>query len=572
MTKTIKISIVIITLIVGILLGKYVFQGKQVVEEKVTQNTEHWTCSMHPQIDLPEFGPCPSCGMDLIPMDTGNSNANPLVFEMTDDAMKLSNIQTTVIGHTTSAESGQLRLSGKIQADESKSASLVSHIPGRIEKLYVSFTGETVRKGQKLAKIYSPDLITAQKELLESKMMEHVNPILFEATLNKLKYWKISDKQIEEVLESREINESFDIYAEHSGVVSKRRVSVGDHLIEGGILFDIQNLNKLWVLFDVYEKNLKNIALNDEVKFTTPAVPGQEFVGKISFINPVINPNTRAATVRVETQNKNQILKPEMFVTGLLLSKASNSEQLTVPKSAVLWTGTRSVVYLKVPNSTVPSFEFCEVTLGDDIGDNYLVVDGLAMGDEVVTKGAFVIDASAQLNNQSSMMNRNVKGNEIKKILPNYTNNTPDEFKIQLASLVANYLTLKDNLVATNAKNSQESAKELSTKLTAIDMMLLKDDAHVYWMNQLKTIKENITAISNIDNIESQRIHFGYLSQAIIESVKVFGVNEDIFYVQFCPMAKNNEGAFWLSSETQIRNPYFGDVMMQCGTVEDTLR
>lgn len=571
MTNTTKISAVLVIFIIGILLGKYAFQNKPVDEEKnVKTIDEHWTCSMHPLIDLPEFGDCPLCQMDLILKEDGGDN--PYRFEMTAAAVKLSNIETSVVGNTSLNAVGQLRLSGKIQVDESKSASLVSHIPGRIEKLYVSFTGETVQQGQKMARIYSPDLITAQKELLESKMMEHVNPKLFEATLNKLKYWKISDQQIEEVLESKEIKESFVIYAEHSGVVSKRRVSVGDHLMDGGILFDVQNLDKLWIQFDVYEQNLKSIRIGDEVRFTTPAVGDQEFSGKISFINPVINPQTRAGSIRVEVQNKNQQLKPEMFVIGNVFSSISSSSKITIPKTAVLWTGTRSVVYLKVQNTDIPSFEFREVSLGDIIGEHYQVTNGLAEGDEVVTRGAFVIDASAQLNNKASMMNRNVEGGAINKQLPNYTKDTPIEFKQQLESLNEKYFVLKDNLVASDQVKALSSAQGLLVELSKIDMMLLKGKAHVYWMEKLKIIEENANVISSKENIVSQREHFEYLSMAIIESSMVFGLNSAAVYVQYCPMANDNEGAFWLSDISGIYNPYFGDEMLHCGTVKDTLR
>lgn len=578
MKKSTIIIAAISLLVLGVLIGRFAFQGKNIADN-AAQSTEvaaetkveHWTCSMHPQIDMPEPGDCPICGMDLIPMDEAGSNSNPLVFEMSEDAVKLSNIQTVVVGQSTQGEGSQLRLSGKIQADESRSASLVTHIPGRIEKLYVSYTGETVRKGQKLARLYSPDLITAQKELLESKMMENVNPKLFEATLNKLKYWKITDNQIDKILESKEIQESFIIYAEHSGVVSKRRVSVGDHLMEGGILFDVQNLDNLWVLFDVYEENLPNIKLGDEIVFRTPAVAGKDFVGKVSFINPVINPNTRAATVRVVVKNGKQSLKPEMFVTGDLKIAASSHTQLTIPKSAVMWTGTRSVVYIKVPNSTVPSFEFREITLGDASGSSYQVIDGLEEGEEVVIKGAFVIDASAQLNNQASMMNRFIEGNEMKKMLPNYTQETPEEFKKQLENLNEKYLVLKDHLVDTDADKTAKSTQEILEALSSVDMLLLKGKAHEYWMEKLNQIEGETKSIAQTNDIEAQRTMFVKLSESLIETVKVFGVDQQVVYVEFCPMANNNEGAFWLSEETQIRNPYFGEQMMQCGSVEDTL-
>lgn len=408
-----NIIIAVSAVLLGLLLGYFIFgyignSSEHGEHEKVTVETEEqiWTCSMHPQIRRPEPGDCPICGMDLIILEE-KSNTNPLVFEMTEEAVKISNIQTTIIGGVKTT-TNSLRLSGKIMANESTSASVASHIPGRIEKLFINFTGEKVRKGQKIATIYAPKLITAQKELLEAYKMKEVNPKLFEAALNKLKFWKITDEQIDEILATKTVKQSIYIYSDYTGVVTTKRVSVGDHLMEGSVLFDIQNLNKLWVLFDVYEEDLQTINLGDEIEFSTPSVSGEVFTARISFIDPLINPKTRSATVRVEISNSKQLLKPEMFVTGYLTLKKGSETKLMVPKTAVLWTGERSVVYVRVRDLTIPSFEFHEVVLGESIGGSYVVVEGLESGDEVVTNGAFVIDASAQLNNQNSMMNRNV--------------------------------------------------------------------------------------------------------------------------------------------------------------------
>ncbi|MFT7156359.1 MAG: Cu(I)/Ag(I) efflux system membrane fusion protein, partial [Parvicella sp.] len=253
-----KYIIYIAVLVLGLALGWVIF-GNNSNEKQSSDATleEIWTCSMHPQIRQPEPGDCPLCGMDLIPLEA-NSNSNPLVFEMTEDAIKIANIQTTVIG-SGSADTVGLKLSGKIKVDETNSASIVTHISGRIEKLYISFTGEKVVKGQKIASIYSPSLISAQKELLEAYKVKEVNPKLYEATVNKLKFWKITAEQIESIISSETILESFNIYAGFSGVVLSKKVSVGDYLKEGEVLFDIQNLNQLWAVFDVYETDLGKI-------------------------------------------------------------------------------------------------------------------------------------------------------------------------------------------------------------------------------------------------------------------------------------------------------------------------
>lgn len=559
----------------GLALGWLIFgnstKGSTASEKNLSESKteEIWTCSMHPQIRQPEPGDCPICGMDLIPLETSSSNSNPLVFEMTDDAVKIANIQTTVVG-SGSVNAKGLKLSGKIKADETNSASIVSHISGRIEKLFISYTGEKVNEGQKIASIYSPKLIIAQKELLEAYKVKDANPKLYEATVNKLKFWKITEEQIESIITSKEVIESFNIYAGFSGVVLNKKVSVGDYLKEGDVLFDIQNLNQLWAIFDVYETDLGGIKTGNKISFNTPAIPNKIFTSSIVFIDPVINPATRTATIRTTINNQNQLLKPEMFLEGTINNTSSNNVSILVPKSAVLWTGERSVVYIKLPDLPTPSFEFREVTLGESNGTSYTILDGLNNGDEVVTNGAFVIDASAQLNNQSSMMNRSLLSNKSEG-LPDYTSATPIEFKIQLELVLENYLSIKNALVNSNVKESSKNSKLLLQNLEKVDMKLVKGESHVFWMAQMKAITENTNGIIEATDISEQRNLFSSLSNTIISTTKSFGVEKDTFYVQFCPMAGNDKGAYWLSKETKIKNPYFGDEMLTCGSVKETI-
>lgn len=577
--KNYKIYIVVIAAIgIGLLLGWFLFNKNTSVSTQ--EHSEHnsskteieiWTCSMHPQIRQNEPGDCPICGMDLIPASQASSD-NEIGFQMTDEAIKLANIQTTIIGNADANEGATLKLNGKIQANETKSASLVTHIPGRIEKLYVSYTGEQVNKGQKIATIYSPELITAQKELLEAKKIQDISPGLLTAARNKLKYWKIGEQVIQDILNTGTIRETFNIYADHSGVVNQKRVAVGDYLSTGEVLFDVQNLYSLWALFDVYENDLPNVRVGQTINFTTPSTPNKIFKAKITFVNPVIDPNTRAATIRAEVSNTTGKLKPEMFVTGELATYQKTSA-LTVPKSAVLWTGQRSVVYVKIPDTDIPSFEYREIEIADATASGYAVVSGLAYGEEVVTNGAFVIDASAQLNNQVSMMNKNVMAkNAIHSThLPDYTSTTPQIFKEQLTAIASSYLLLKDALVASDQQKAAENVNDILGKAQKVDMSLVKDKAHIYWMEQLKAIQSHGKKIGESEDIEEQRKQFDFLSQALIKSLKVFGVEGDTFYVQHCPMANDNDGADWLSKHKKILNPYFGEKMLTCGTVQDTI-
>ncbi len=576
-----KNKIIFISALVAAFAIGYVLAPKRASHK--TQPIEHqhnsaeetiYTCSMHPQIRRNEPGACPICGMDLIPLDNKNSGQdNPLVLEMTDAAVTLANISTTLVGVGDVAGKSGIRLTGKMQADESTTASIVSHIPGRIEQLYVRFTGEHIKKGQRIATIYSPDLIAAQRELLEAEKIKEVTPALLTAAKNKLKYLKISDRQIEQILSSGQVQENFDIYSEYSGVVTKRNVAVSDYLKTGSILFEIQDLSKLWAVFDVYENQLAKLRKGSVVEFTANAIPNKTFRAVIDFIDPLIRPDTRTASVRASIRNGRSELKPEMFITGEVKTrKPTGASKLMVPKTAVLWTGKRSVVYVKLPEVKVPSFEFREVELGEMVGDKYLIVSGLSAGEEVVTKGAFVIDASAQLNNQASMMNRLVSLNSeasAAPVIPDYKKSS-SEFRRQLGHLAQAYLRLKVAFVRTDSEEASHSAQAFLKELKNVQMELLKGDAHVYWMKKMKALKSHAQAIVETEDVDGQREQFQYLSNEMIETMKAFG-SLDKLYVQHCPMAFDGQGADWISSESVIKNPYYGDKMLRCGSVTDSL-
>ncbi len=560
----------------GIVLGWLIFGGNNTAKPSAAKESgqleeQVWTCSMHPQIRQPEPGDCPICGMDLIPLEA-NNNSNPLIFEMTEDAIKIAGIQTTIIG-TRKPDGNSLKLSGKIKVDETNSASIVTHIAGRIEKLFVSFTGEKISKGQKIASIYSPKLITAQKELLEAYKIKNSNPKLYEATLNKLKFWKITEAQIQSIINSENVIESFNIYAGFSGVVLNKKISVGDYLNEGEVLFDIQNLSQLWAVFDAYEADLGALKVGDKIVYSTTALPNRTFTSTIDFIDPVINASSRTARIRAAVNNSQQLLKPEMFLEGTVAKTTGSKEALSVPKTAVLWTGERSVVYVKLPNMSVPSFEFREVNIGDAIGLNYIVLSGLESGDEVVTNGAFVIDASAQLNNQSSMMNRNLLANtsEDKSETADFVASTPVKFKNQLNKVTDAYLLLKDALVNDNPKEASINSKKMIQNIKAVDMRLVQGSAHMFWMEKNEELKMNLTEFSSTTDLKKQRIIFKELSSTLISTLTSFGIADNAFFVQYCPMADDNKGGFWISEQKLIKNPYMGAKMLKCGSTEYTL-
>jgi Cu(I)/Ag(I) efflux system membrane fusion protein len=397
-------------LILGTFIGWLVFHPSQEKEEKHDHSTEVaqgtiWTCSMHPQIRMDQPGKCPICGMELIPLvNSSTTSVDPSAIHLSKEAAQLANVLTSIV--TKQKPVKEVRLYGKVQVDERLFQSQVAHVPGRIERLSVNFTGESVVKGQVLAEIYSPELITAQQELLETDKTKQLQPELYEASKEKLRQWKLTDDQIAKIESSGVVQNNFEVVSNTSGTVTARRVNTGDHISQGTVLFDIADLSKVWIMFDAYESDLQFLHTGEKLSFTLQALPGIDFSGNIIFIDPVIDPVTRVAKVRVETGNHSGKLKPEMFATGIVSTTLNEyRDNMVIPKTAVLWTGKRSIVYVKQPCTDEPIFKLREIGLGPMLGESYVVTDGLIEGEEIVTSGTFSVDAAAQLEGKPSMMN-----------------------------------------------------------------------------------------------------------------------------------------------------------------------
>ena len=537
-----------------------------------------WTCSMHPQVRQPEPGDCPFCGMDLIPLKEESGSDNPKMLKMSNAAIQLANIQTSIIG-SGNTKAG-LTLNGKVKADERRVNVQTTHFAARIEKLYKNFEGETVRKGDKIAELYSPELVTAQEELIEAKKVESSNPILLEAARKKLHHWKLSMEQIQKIESSNKPMRTFDLLADYDGIITKKMVSSGDHLNEGGVLLEITDLSKVWAVFEVYERDLKNLSVGQNIDFTARSIPSQQFSGKIAFIEPVLNANSRVVEVRVDVNNANGALKPDVFLKGKVTMN-SQSDGLMVPKSAVLWTGERSVVYTKVNEDGNEYFMLNEVTLGDALGDYYQVKSGLSSGDEVVTNGAFTLDSESQLKGKISMMNPRKNTAETSSsgfpviTLPeskDFKSLVVAPFQKQLGAVATAYIDLKDKMVKGEPNSIKSAAVKMKEQLSKVDMSLTKAEAHTHWMAMLNPMDESLKKIEGSSNRDQQRLEFINLSKALINAVQSFGTDiNSPLYVQFCPMANDNKGATWISKDENIINPYFGDMMLTCGSVESVI-
>jgi len=584
-----KYVLVGLVLLVGVLIGWIIKpSGEKDASEKQATEAENqiWTCSMHPQIKKNEPGDCPICGMDLVPLDSEENNdvLDPDAIQMSPTAMKLANVQTQKVGDDLTDKS--IRLNGKIQVDERLRNTQPSHIPGRIEKLLVNFTGEFVRDGQILAYVYSPELVSTQEELLEAQKVKDSQPMLFESAKNKLKNWKISENQIEKILAQDKPVESFPIRADFSGYVTDLLVSHGQYVKQGQPIYEIADLSRVWVMFDVYESDLQWVNEGDVVEYNVASIPGETFTGKISYMDLVINPKTRVAKARIVAENKGLKLKPEMFVSGTIKSKIEDKEnRLIIPKSAVMWTGKRSVVYVKNETENMVSFKMREIVLGAGLGDSYVVESGLEQGEEIAVHGTFSIDAAAQLAGKPSMMNPE-GGSQMQghnhgggRESPSGSSSTKTEkatisekAKKALQPLFDNYFKLKTALGDDDFESAKKHGAEMKSDLSKIDMSVFKDKAHEIWMKHSSKLKSHLEHISHHESIKSLRDNFIEISNVMIEITNVFDPISETIYLQYCPMVNDDQGANWLSKEKEIFNPYFGEKMLKCGETKKTIK
>ncbi len=594
-----------------------------------------WTCSMHPQIQQPDPGKCKICAMDLIPVREGqDQNLGPRELKLSDAAARLADVE--IVPVTRRMPVMNVRMVGKIEYDESRLAYISARFPGRIDRLYVDYTGITVKKGDHLASIYSPELLTAQEALIQAKrivaeMGKNAVPAIrerAEATLQsareKLRLWDLTSEQIKQIEVSGKPSDHLTIHAPISGVVIHKKAVTGGYLQTGDPIYTIADLSQVWVKLDAYESDLQWVHFGQEVEFETEAYPGEIFKGRITFRDPVLNPKTRTVKMRVNVDNQDGRLKPDMFVRAVVKSQiatgglvmdpyfagkwispmhpeivsdnpgdctvcgmalvsaeslgyapangSTNAAPLVIPITAPLITGERAVVY--VTNTNKPGvFEGREITLGPRAGDVYLVKDGLNEGDLIVAKGNFKIDSAIQILAKPSMMSgergsglgtggkgRHDHGAVEKSIVPL---SAPTLFKEQLRKVIEAYAAVGNALDHDQLPDASMTAT-MNNAVEMVDMKLLTADTHMVWMADFKEIKIGTAEFGRAVDIAAARRAFEHLSIGLINATKRFGVSNGVFEFH-CPMAFDNQGASWLQTTNAIRNPYFGASMLKCG-------
>ncbi len=592
-----KFSTGIALVLAGLVAGYVLFSGGH--DHGVTECPDHaeaadeaeiayWTCSMHPQIREDQPGSCPICAMALIPKYKEERTADDYSMAMSEAAVQLARIQTSPV--IRGVPEKNIRLPGRIKVDERRITNVTAHFPGRIRTLHVDFTGAPIRKGEPMATIYSPELVGAQRELIEALNRRDRLPGMVEAARQKLRQWDLSEKQIADIEQRGVVETDIDILSPVDGFVLARNVSREQHVAEGTILYEVADLAYVWAVFEAYEEDIQWIAAGDTVRFRMRAQPGTITSATIDYIDPVMNPKSRTIGLRADIENNGTRLKPDMLLSGQISARLAE-EKLMVPAGAVLWTGPRSIVFVMDKEADQPVFEAREVTLGQRSGDFFVVEEGVYEGEEVVSNGAFRVDSAFQLADRFSMMNREPG----RGVVPVHDHGPADaagvhdhddlavaddpadlkrevdaQFRGEFTALIHDYLVLKDALVASSLEAAKNAGGDFMQTLGAIGEHRMRGDAHMAWMSIYSNIESHGGPIADRNDLEQVRNDFRFLSDVIIDAVKTLGADDD-FYHLFCPMAFGDEGGHWISDVPDIRNPYLPETMLRCGVVREKL-
>ena len=415
-----------------------------------------WTCSMHPTVRQPGPGVCPTCEMDLIAVSS-DSGGGLRDIKLTRDAVARLDIRVAPV--VSQPATHRLEFLGRVSPNERNVAATTARMDGRLDRLYVDYTGIPVRENDHLAEIYSPDLYVAQDELIQARRNlagspDRTRQALYRASREKLRLLGIAPEQLDLIERQAAPTDHITLTAPQDGVVLKLHKREGDYVKTGEAIYTLADLSSVWVILEAYEGDLPWLRFAQKVEFHAEAIPGRSFTGRIAFIDPILDETRRIARIRVNVPNPDRALKPGMFIRGEVhsvliggrvlapdlvgkwispmhpeivkdepgqcdicgmdlvpaaeLGYASSPDDavmpLLVPASAVLRTGKRAVVYRRILSEDAPVFEGREIILGPRAGDYFIVESGLREGDLVVTRGAFKLDSELQIRARPAMM------------------------------------------------------------------------------------------------------------------------------------------------------------------------
>ena len=380
----------------------------ETTEEKTSDIAgEYYTCPMHPEIVSKEPGECPICGMDLVKKEVKTE----AVVTLSPSVIQKIAVRTAIVEKR--ALKKVIRTVGRIDYNETNIFNINTKIEGWVEELYVNYTGQVVERGQPLIDIYSPELVNTQEEYLlalkskeslkSSKFPEisrGVNELL-NSTRRRLKLWDITDEQIETLEKTKKkTKKKMTIHSPVKGIVLEKNVLEGGYVKSQIPIYKIADISNIWVYADIYEYELPWIKIGQTVKMTLSYYPGKTFIGRITFIYPYLEKNTRTVKVRLEFDNPELILKPDMYANIDIESEITKAG-IAVPTEAIIRSGERNIVIVDLGGG---SFEPRNIGLGAEAEGYYQILNGLQAGERIVTSSQFLIDSESKLKEAINKM------------------------------------------------------------------------------------------------------------------------------------------------------------------------
>lgn len=377
-------------------------EGEKSLEKE--KKIKYWVAPMDPTYIRNEPGKSPM-GMDLVPVyEDGEETSSEGAIRIDPVVVQNIGVRTAIVKKRSISRT--IRTVGVAAYDEKLVTEIQSKSEGWIEKLYVDVTGQPVKKGEILLEIYSPELVSTQEEYLvalEYKDKVGQSPYgliaggadsLLETALKRLDYFDVPKHQIEELKKKRKIMKSLHIHSPNKGIVVKKHIQEGSYVKPGMTLYTIADLSKIWVYADIFEYELPWVKVGQKVRMTLSYYPGKQFIGKVAYIYPFLEAKTRTVKVRIEFDNRNLELKPDMYANIEIDSVVSESD-IAIPSEALIRSGERNLVLISMDGG---KFRPQNVTIGVKTGDGYYqIIEGLQEGDKVVTSSQFLIDSESRL-------------------------------------------------------------------------------------------------------------------------------------------------------------------------------
>lgn len=530
-------------------------------------DSQYYTCGMHPWVILPDPGQCPICQMDLVPLDpekfTGQIDIDPVVVQ---------NMGVRVRPVVEGPLTREIRTVGTVDYREPDVRDINIKISGWVEKLHADHVGVVVEAGDPLFELYSPQLYAAQEEYLLAWRSRDRGPQqreLLESARTRLEYFDVSERQIRELEQSGSPSRTVTLHSPYRGVVIEKHTVEGMKVNSGMRAFRIADLSRVWVMVTLYEFQLPYVSEGQSAVMTLPYIPGEEFTGEVVYIYPTVDRRTREVRLRLEFDNPHGLLKPGMFTTVTLHSTLAR-ERTLAPRSAVIDTGTRQVALVWKGRGR---FEPRDVETGIEAADDMIeITDGLKPGEMVVTSGQFLIDSEAKMRESLARMLRDdlaadtaaaveVVGDEETPLLPSAAVEA-------LSEAIREYLAVQQTLSQDSTEGIAESARRLAGAMDRLIEIDIPDRPH-FWHENTSAAAARSAALQLIqaDDLADARLRFADVGTSLSKLLQTTGVPEQVgeLHMLRCPMYQQGQGGtWWMQTGEDVRNPYFGPRMLGC--------